>query len=182
MSTRPLIFLAMTLAHPSAICARLMRPACRCFQSEDCIHWGNTWAARGVIEFPPIDSASRSKHSWPKSYSSPSPSFSCVSVSALCQSESSCTRWETSLFQFQDGYSLILRWLHLSFRMNTFSLIPFQFHSSRSLKLGCGYQHYNIMHKMTKSEVGDSLSDCKPLRLGNSYCYFHGLALLLCLI
>mmetsp|Transcript_12792 Transcript_12792/g.38563 ORF Transcript_12792/g.38563 Transcript_12792/m.38563 type:complete len:454 (+) Transcript_12792:1370-2731(+) len=80
---------SMALTQPSAIWARQMRAAWRCFQSESAISPGRHFAAKGISVLPPRLSASLSRHSCPNSYSSPSPSASCRSLSARCQSSSS---------------------------------------------------------------------------------------------
>ena len=80
----------MTLTQPSAIWARQMSAACRFFQSGSTAHWGSSAVAMGITAAPPNDSAMRSRHSCPNSYSSPSPSVSCALDSAWCHSGSSC--------------------------------------------------------------------------------------------
>lgn len=90
MSTRPDMLFCMTFAHPSAIWARAIRAACRCFQSGEAMSCTNRLEAMGATVFPPSDSASLSRHSWPNSYSSPPPAASCLSESPRCHSFTSC--------------------------------------------------------------------------------------------
>ena len=90
MSASPRTVLTSTLTQPSAICEMQMRAAWRFFQSGSCSSVGSRLEASGATVFPPSASASLSRLSCPNSYSSPSPSLSYLSVSALCQLGSSC--------------------------------------------------------------------------------------------
>mmetsp|Transcript_11530 Transcript_11530/g.34147 ORF Transcript_11530/g.34147 Transcript_11530/m.34147 type:complete len:342 (-) Transcript_11530:896-1921(-) len=81
----------ISLAQPSAICARQMSVAWRRRQSASRSHVGSSCPAAGTIALPPSDMEMRSRHSWPNWKRSPAPASSCWSVSALCHSGSSST-------------------------------------------------------------------------------------------
>jgi hypothetical protein len=89
MPTRLSRCFSMTLTQPSAICARQMSAAWRLRQSASAMHLGSSADASGMMVVPPSASASRSRHSCPNSYSSPSPSASYLSDVPRCHSGTS---------------------------------------------------------------------------------------------
>mmetsp|Transcript_32926 Transcript_32926/g.72731 ORF Transcript_32926/g.72731 Transcript_32926/m.72731 type:complete len:396 (-) Transcript_32926:463-1650(-) len=97
MSTRGPSCLLITLAQPSAICAKQMRVACLFFQSASCRNWGSRVPAAGTMALPPKAMEMRSRFSCPASYKSPLPASSCWSLSALCHRGSSSTSSRNSM-------------------------------------------------------------------------------------